>query len=38
MTLDAKGMAALAQHRFGFGPRAGSIEAIASDIGVSYLS
>ena len=31
MSLDAKGMAALALHRFGFGPRAGSIAAIASD-------
>src|SRR5882672_2851021 len=31
MALDAKGTAALALHRFGFGPRAGSIDAIASD-------
>ena len=31
MSLDAKGAAALALHRFGFGPRAGSIAAIASD-------
>jgi uncharacterized protein (DUF1800 family) len=31
MALDAKGAAALALHRFGFGPRAGSIDAIASD-------
>ena len=31
MSLDAKGAAALALHRFGFGPRAGSITAIASD-------
>jgi uncharacterized protein (DUF1800 family) len=31
MVLDAKGAAALALHRFGFGPRAGSIDAIASD-------
>jgi uncharacterized protein (DUF1800 family) len=31
MSLDAKGAAALALHRFGFGPRAGSIDAIASD-------
>ena len=31
MSLDAKGIAALALHRFGFGPRAGSIAAIASD-------
>lgn len=31
MALDAKGAAALALHRFGFGPRAGSIAAIASD-------
>ena len=31
MSLDAKGTAALALHRFGFGPRAGSIAAIASD-------
>src|SRR3954464_15916701 len=31
MSLDAKGAAALALHRFGLGPRAGSIDAIASD-------
>jgi uncharacterized protein (DUF1800 family) len=31
MALDAKGAAALALHRFGFGPRAGSIDVIASD-------
>ena len=31
MALDAKGAAALALHRFGLGPRAGSIDAIASD-------
>jgi len=31
MALDAKGAAALALHRFGMGPRAGSIAAIASD-------
>src|SRR3954469_5666188 len=31
MGLDAKGAAALALHRFGFGPRDGSISAIASD-------
>jgi uncharacterized protein (DUF1800 family) len=31
MSLDANGVAALALHRFGFGPRAGSIAAIASD-------
>ena len=31
MTLDPKAVAALALHRFGFGPRAGSIAAIASD-------
>ncbi len=31
MSLDAKGVAALALHRFGLGPRAGSIAAIASD-------
>jgi uncharacterized protein (DUF1800 family) len=31
MALDAKGAAALALHRFGLGPRAGSIAAIASD-------
>src|ERR1041385_6662045 len=31
MSLDAKGAAALALHRFGLGPRTGSIEAIASD-------
>src|SRR5207253_2045523 len=31
MSLDAKGAAALALHRFGFGPRAGSIAAIAAD-------
>src|ERR1043165_9913105 len=31
MSLDAKGPAALALHRFGFGPRAGSVAAIASD-------
>jgi len=31
MSLDAKGGAALALHRFGLGPRAGSIAAIASD-------
>jgi len=31
MALDAKATAALALHRFGFGPRAGSIIAIASD-------
>src|SRR5690242_14340978 len=31
MSLDAKGTAALALHRFGLGPRKGSIEAIASD-------
>ena len=31
MSLDAKGAAALALHRFGMGPRAGSIAAIASD-------
>jgi len=31
MSLDANGAAALALHRFGLGPRAGSIAAIASD-------
>jgi uncharacterized protein (DUF1800 family) len=31
MSLDAKGAAALALHRFGLGPRTGSIETIASD-------
>jgi uncharacterized protein (DUF1800 family) len=31
MALDAKGAAALALHRFGMGPRTGSIAAIASD-------
>src|SRR4051812_43910081 len=31
MSLDAKGAAALALHRFGLGPRSGSIAAIASD-------
>src|SRR5256885_13242215 len=31
MSLDAKGAAALALHRFGLGPRAGLIAAIASD-------
>jgi uncharacterized protein (DUF1800 family) len=31
MSLDAKGAAALALHRFGLGPRAGSITMIASD-------
>jgi uncharacterized protein (DUF1800 family) len=31
MSLDAKGVAALALHRFGLGPRAGAIAAIASD-------
>jgi uncharacterized protein (DUF1800 family) len=31
MALDPKAQAALALHRFGFGPRAGSISAIASD-------
>src|ERR1043165_9899363 len=31
MSLDAKGAAALALHRFGLGPRAGSIRMIASD-------
>jgi uncharacterized protein (DUF1800 family) len=31
MSLDAKGAAALALHRFGLGPRAGSIAALASD-------
>ena len=31
MTLDPKAVAALALHRFGFGPRAGSIAVIASD-------
>src|SRR5262245_38686398 len=31
MALDPKALAALALHRFGFGPRAGTIEAIASD-------
>src|SRR3954465_6470936 len=31
MPLDVKGVAALALHRFGFGPRPGSIAAIASD-------
>lgn len=31
MSLDPKGKAALALHRFGLGPRAGSIAAIASD-------
>jgi uncharacterized protein (DUF1800 family) len=31
MALDAKGAAALALHRFGLGPRAGSIAAIAAD-------
>src|SRR5205085_2502835 len=30
-SMDAKGAAALALHRFGLGPRAGSIAAIASD-------
>ena len=31
MGLDPKAQAALALHRFGFGPRPGSINAIASD-------
>jgi uncharacterized protein (DUF1800 family) len=31
MSLDAKGAAALALHRFGLGPRAGSVAAVASD-------
>src|SRR3974390_2059269 len=31
MALDGKANAALCLHRFGLGPRAGSIEAIASD-------
>src|SRR5437763_16898662 len=31
MALDAKGAAALVLHRFGLGPRAGAIAAIASD-------
>src|SRR5499426_2723298 len=31
MALDPKAEAALALHRFGFGPRAGSVAAIASD-------
>src|SRR5262249_9198328 len=31
MALDSKALAALALHRFGFGPRAGTIDAIASD-------
>src|SRR5690242_3844871 len=31
MALDSKAQAALALHRFGFGPKAGSIDAIASD-------
>ena len=31
MALDPKTEAAIALHRFGFGPRAGSIAAIASD-------
>src|SRR5262249_35315946 len=31
MTLDRKGVAALALHRFGLGPRAGAIAAIAPD-------
>ena len=31
MTLDPKAVAALALHRFGFGPRTGAIAAIASD-------
>ena len=31
MSLDAKGVAALALHRFGLGPRPGSISVIASD-------
>src|SRR5262249_15255782 len=31
MTLDPKAVAALALHRFGFGPRSGSIAAIESD-------
>jgi uncharacterized protein (DUF1800 family) len=31
MALDPKGQAALALHRFGFGPRAGSIATIAAD-------
>ena len=31
MSLDAKGVAALALHRFGLGPRSGSIAAIAAD-------
>src|SRR2546429_657143 len=31
MALDPKAQAALALHRFGFGPRAGTIAAIASD-------
>jgi uncharacterized protein (DUF1800 family) len=31
MALDAKAQAALALHRFGVGPRAGSIAAMASD-------
>src|SRR6516162_2634711 len=37
MALDPKG-AALALHRFGFGPRAGSIEAIASDPRAAFLA
>ena len=31
MALDSKAQAALALHRFGLGPRAGSVAAIASD-------
>ena len=31
MALDPKAQAALALHRFGFGPRPGTIAAIASD-------
>src|SRR6202521_2163703 len=31
MALDPKAQAALALHRFGFGPRAGSVAAIAAD-------
>ena len=38
MARDPKAEAALALHRFGFGPRAGSIAAIASDPRVALLA
>src|SRR6266568_4022589 len=33
MALDPKAQAALALHRFGFGPRAGSVAALGAEIG-----